>query len=276
MSLPVSVMSVIFESKTPPPPIIIMKKAKSSQSTLHKYFGGTGPLSSDLPQKKRRCGLSGLTLYTEEEISESKGMDKSFKQFWNRKVEEISTDKSCKKRLQSRSSMQGAIYTAWTLQKTEYLVIEADEIKKISKDLAHLKSLKKMNTCHYDVIAEYNYLEELHKEGASRDLIAIAEKKIEEKMSDLKKAQLALTKAIARRRETAHHEEIKRAQDQSSTTSLSLSENDTQSLPTEVMEKLVDDIKCETTAFYEGDYHCDPDHEATKKVVDYSDSEEEN
>ena len=73
---------------------------------------------------------SGIKIYSEDEIRKSEeGLDKKFKQFWNKRIVEISTDERCKALLPTKLAIKGAVYTDWTMEKTTLLEIEADEIK---------------------------------------------------------------------------------------------------------------------------------------------------
>ena len=106
------------------------EKDTKEQTTLDKYFGGSGPPTVPTPAAKKKCPYSGIKIYSDDEIRKSdSGLDRKFKQFWNKRIIEVSTDESCKALLPTKAAIKGAVYTDWTMEKTTLLEIEADEIK---------------------------------------------------------------------------------------------------------------------------------------------------
>ena len=183
-----------------------MAQSCKKQATLHKYFGG-GPSMAPQPPAKKTCPYSGIKLYSEEEIKESgEGLDKTFKQFWNKRIKEITTDESCKKLLPSKAAIKGAVYTDWTLEKTSLLEVEADEIKMKASKL-HIYRKKRAEDAKIvnmtknvsDMKNKHDTLVALFERGELEDGM-IEDNEIDIALKDLKKAQDALKKSITRRK----------------------------------------------------------------------------
>ena len=102
--------------------------AKKVQTTINKYFGGGGPCTTHSPPRKKRCIQTKLLLYTDEDIVNSEGMDRRYKEFWNEKVKEME-DVRYRLHLPTVSSLEGSIRTSWVYKKTSYIEIEADDVQ---------------------------------------------------------------------------------------------------------------------------------------------------
>ena len=59
----------------------------------------------------------GIHIFADEDVAESSGLDKEYKLFWNAKATELCQDKAVRHKLKDKAAIQGAINTAWTLQK---------------------------------------------------------------------------------------------------------------------------------------------------------------
>lgn len=67
-----------------------------------------------------------VKIFSEQEINKSIGMQKSYRQFWNDKAEELCSSNALKHFKPGK--IQGAINVAWSLKKTEILKEELEEI----------------------------------------------------------------------------------------------------------------------------------------------------
>ena len=68
-----------------------------------------------------------LKIYSHNEIRISKGLERIRREFWNSKAEEICKDKALT--TWPKSAMHGVIDTAWVLEKTAFLIMEANRIE---------------------------------------------------------------------------------------------------------------------------------------------------
>ena len=146
------------------------KVPKFVQTTVDKYFGGSGPSHAVVKAKRPRSRYYGVELFTTKDIDDSVGLEKSFKEFWNDKVQEICLSKECRSKLSTKPAVEGAVRTAWTLEKTKFLEIEADEIRTLMKrayplSIFHLKvksiddNVQRMNTILSDINTQYSLIE---------------------------------------------------------------------------------------------------------------------
>ena len=131
--------------------------------------------------------------------------------FWNDKAVEICSDKSITDELNNnREAIERAIHSSWTLHKTSLLELEAEELEDkailvyddaVARELI-LKNVKKnrdrMKTAHATIHALSNIIAE-SSESQKMQL----EKQLSQEISELKKAQDALSKAIQRSPVTA-------------------------------------------------------------------------
>ena len=83
-----------------------------------------------------------VKIFSAKEIEESKGLQKTYRQFWNDKAEELCKISSL--RTFKPGEIQGAVNVAWTMKKTEYL---KDELETIDKEIN--------NKCPVDILRKF-------------------------------------------------------------------------------------------------------------------------
>ena len=72
-----------------------------------------------------------MNLFSEQEVNESTGIQKSYRQFWNDKAEELCRSNALK--TFKPGEIQGVINVAWSLKKTDIL---KDQIEEVNKEIA--------------------------------------------------------------------------------------------------------------------------------------------
>ena len=182
------------------------------QASLFKFYKpGDGSSSKPRPPVLQTPSKFNIHLYSEDEIERARGLNKLRLRFWNDKAVEICSDKSITDELNNnREAIEGAIHSSWTLHKTSLLELEAEELEDkailvyddaVARELI-LKNVKKnrdrMKTAHATIHALSNIIAE-SSESQKMQL----EKQLSQEISELKKAQDALSKAIQRSPVTA-------------------------------------------------------------------------
>jgi hypothetical protein len=178
----------------------------TTQSTLHMFFkshdsGGEKPIA-----KPKTIEYSpeffGIHTYSEEDIRNSIGLDKTYKQFWNAKALELSKDEKARRKLKDKAGIQGAINTIWTLHKSDLLKIQVEEL-----------TVYVSQAYNRDKIAMINYLSsvEANKEKVMElteslrllyeDATDEAGPEVSDIMKELRKVQGALKKTIDRKQQ---------------------------------------------------------------------------
>ena len=229
------------------------KKSKV-QSTMHRFFQSE-PFSSSSQGVQPTITFSpdslGIHMYSSEDIQEAKGMEKDFRIFWNAKASELCSDKSVRCKLRDRVAIQGAIHTSWTLHKTTLLQLRSEELTTRVEEVytsevereVKLKTIQKNMDRVVNSTAKVNALyAEVENNGDVQVHDAITKE-----LSELRKSQEALTRAIKRRQE-----EIDRASEQLET----MVTTPPVHLSTEEMFQIVKEIRDESN------YHTS-DEEAT-------------
>ena len=97
------------------------------------WFKGSKPKYPNAFSKK-------VFLWSDRQIAAAKGLEKPRKEFYNRKVEELCTNKETKQ--WTKTEIIGAADTAWILKKTEFLHVETQKIQAQSKGV-NLSSKRK-------------------------------------------------------------------------------------------------------------------------------------
>jgi len=177
----------------------------------------------------------GIHTYSEAEIQQSKDLSQEFRKFWNEKAGELCKDKSVKGKLRNKIALQGAIYTSWSLHKTNLPQVKAEEVQAKARtlykdDIAWSHVLKSVTRNVERILSAHAKVNHLYQamDGSS----TTAEKELEEGMHELHKAQDALLKAIERRLADIalieHEEEQKTAL--VTTSPVTLSDNELESL----------------------------------------------
>ena len=199
------------------------KKAKiSRQPTLFDLCAPRTSTQQPTPSPFSTARARKVKIFSEQEIDESIGMQKSYRQFWNDKAEELCSSNALKDF--KPGEIQGAINVAWSLKKTEILKEELEEINMEIATRCTGSALKKMqmskstvekNTTRVDAAVStvkeaqkkltterQKYLESTNK--SERKLAAATADEIENnsdfQMVELQRAQDALRKALNARK----------------------------------------------------------------------------
>ena len=187
---------------------------QSSLFKFYKYQQGTGPgrATMDRPTTLGIVPVSlstfNIRLYSESEIENATGLNKQRLKFWNDKAIELCSDKSITDHLyNNREAIEGAIHSSWVMNKTSILELKAEEMEEKAKACYEdevvreeiLKGVKRnvlrMKDAHASVCGLYNIL--ASSSGTERDQLEL---QLTEDVSELKKAQDALSKALQRSR----------------------------------------------------------------------------
>lgn len=150
--------------------------------------------------------MFNIHLYSEEEVKNVKfGLNQQRLRFWNEKAVEICSDKTITNELDNnREAIEGAIHSSWTLHKTGLLELQVEELEdkaKVYDEVAReyllrnvRKNLDRMQTSHATISA----LSDMIAESSDMTQKVQLEKQLSQEMSELKRAQDALSKAIQR------------------------------------------------------------------------------
>jgi hypothetical protein len=185
------------------------------QASLFKFYKPDHDDGSNLKPKPPPVlptpSKFNIHLYSKDEIERARGLNKLRLQFWNDKAVEICSDKSMTDELNNnREAIEGAIHSSWTLHKTSLLELEVEELEdkailvyddEVAREVI-LKNVKKnrdrMQTAHATIHALSNIIAE-----SSESQKVPLENQLSQEISELKKAQDALSKAIQRSSVTA-------------------------------------------------------------------------
>ena len=183
------------------------------QTTLTTYFQASGP-SGSKPVESGASGSKpvitaipqdfGIHIYTTQEIEGRVGLAKEYRKYWNEKAREYCLDKRLMSKMDG-TAVKGAINTSWILHKSKLLLHQADELvekatavwpNKASRDHILKGILRntervKMADSHLNLL--YDELQ-LSEEKTSK------EKEMDSAMTELRRAQDALHKAIENKR----------------------------------------------------------------------------
>ena len=185
------------------------KKARSDntvQTTMFKFFQPSTPSQTPMLTVATTPESYGIHIYTPTEISKSQGLQQMFRKYWNEKAHELCADTSIRCKLKNKSAIQGAIYCSWTLHKTHLLQLQAEELQEDVKRFypekvaqEHMltpvtKNLDRMLIAYATATCLYSEMND-----GSEDLRKL-ETDLEREVSELRKAQDALSKAMERRR----------------------------------------------------------------------------
>ena len=146
-----------------------------------------------------------LKIYSHNEIRISKGLERTRREFWNSKAEEICKDKALK--TWPKSAMHRVIDTAWVLKETAFLTMEANRIenektaaKTKQKGATLTQNIERTLGKHRELLHLNAKLSSLKDpKNTSRDKKAQVdslEERAREAMGELKRAQETTRKAI--------------------------------------------------------------------------------
>lgn len=129
------------------------------------------PRPSSTPFSAARA--QNVKIFKEQEINESTGMKKLYRQFWNDKAEELCRSNALK--TFKPGEIQGAINVAWSLKKTDIL---KDQIEEVNKEIA--------SKCSTDVLKKFQMTKKTAEKNTER---------VDAAVSALRTTQENLTKA---------------------------------------------------------------------------------
>ncbi len=143
----------------------------------------------------------GLKVYSTKDIDAVEGMNRRYRQFWNQKANEICSDAHVLRKLSSKKAVEGAIAVSWTLKKTDFLLIQVDEMRLLSSETygeeAHgkdnigkiEKNVDRMQKASFS--ASYTY-QQAAETNLSNEAVQVLSESMTEEMTELKKAQQSL------------------------------------------------------------------------------------
>ena len=150
------------------------KKTKiSHQPTLFDMCGPSTATPRPSPTPFSAARARKVKIFSEQEINESTDMQKSYRQFWNDKAEELCRSNALK--TFKPGEIQGAINVAWSLKKTDIL---KKQIEGVNKEIA--------SKCSTD---------ELKKFQMSKKTVEKNTERVDAAVSALRKTQENLTTA---------------------------------------------------------------------------------
>lgn len=157
------------QDQVPPP-----KKTKiSHQPTLFDMCGPSTATPRPSPTPFSAARARKVKIFSEQEVNESTGMQKSYRQFWNDKAEELCRSNALK--TFKPGEIQGAINVAWSLKKTDIL---KDQIEEVNKEIA--------SKCSTDELKKF----QMSKKTAEKNT-----ERVDAAVSALRKTQENLTTA---------------------------------------------------------------------------------
>ena len=186
------------------------------QTTVFKYFQlsssqqQSSPDPSPTPCAKVSVATApqayGIHCFTEDEIRSAKGLQKTFRKFWNTKANELCASKEVRAKLQHKNAIQGAIYASWALEKTSHLQILAEGLEEDTKtvyedEVEREHILIPMNRNLKRMLQSYAYVNHLYETmhtSCGSDAKSL-EEALDKELTELRKAQEALHKVIKRR-----------------------------------------------------------------------------
>ena len=199
------------------PPSKIAKASR--QSTIIEFASTSQNTNSETaPQLYSAARARKVKIHSEQEIQNASEMVKLYRVFWNNKAEEICSSQALKQFLPGQ--IQGAINVAWTIEKAKYIKREAAEVEQevgpgcpehLVKKFADSKKTIERNTNRVE--AAHNSVKQLQEKlssaryelfqanykterGKATVKIDTLEKKLEGALSELRKSEDSLWKAI--------------------------------------------------------------------------------
>ena len=186
----------------------------SRQPTILDFATGQSPSRKVTSDRYSFARARKVKIFTEREIESSTGLQKIYRRFWNEKAEEICSESNLKSF--KPGEVQGAINNAWTLKKTRHIREEIDSLKEeVSHPLSnailkkvtasnkttelkvHNKTQEKLMEAQFDLFTTKNSRQ---RKNAIEKVEAL-ERELEANLTELRKAQDALRKALDVKRE---------------------------------------------------------------------------
>ena len=151
------------------------------------------------------AGKKGIKVFSDTEIKRVPGFERLYRIFWNKKAEEICTDKVlCK---WTKTAIQGVIATEWTLKKTPLLFSHAVKLldaayhdQQRQKKGTVKSGMLSMLDAHKGLLGLDQKLRKLknptNTERRKKEKMANCEEEMKGKLTELKKRQEALRKSL--------------------------------------------------------------------------------
>lgn len=193
--------------------VISTEKRPCIQSTLHKYFSGATESRSDSvakPTVVQTPQSYDIHVYSAQEIEEAKGLEKSYREFWNSKATEICSHKCARSKLGDKVAIQGAINTSWILHKTNILKLKAEELDLEVAEVYQKHAAKRdllLSSVHRNVGRMVTTTEEINGLYAEFEVedecpdIAKIQDEITQKLKQFLKNQDSFLKALSRKKQ---------------------------------------------------------------------------
>lgn len=186
------------------------KRKCTVQTTLGKYFGSCNSAGSGSSSTRKTAtaipSVFGVHIYTAREIEQSEGLNKEYRKFWNMKGAEICQDKRLIPKMDD-ASVKGAINTSWLLHKCSLLEFQAKQVEEkvkllycnqasIDHSLTSIKcNLERVKVAEATLEMLYDELSQMELQSEKKQ----KEIELETAMTELKKAQAALHRALTRK-----------------------------------------------------------------------------
>ena len=195
----------------------------TEQTTVFKYFQpvATDSASSSSPSLSKPSFTEspqafGVHCYSEAEIQSAFGLQQDYRRFWNEKAVELCSDRSVRANLGYKGAIKGAIDSAWTMHKTEILRLQAEMVTTKSKqlysdDATHLHEISSISSNVDRMLQACTSVNVTYTEIDNTSSLAEKAKLeivLKDDMSELKKAQAALQKAIKEKNKIIQAEEL--------------------------------------------------------------------
>ena len=146
-----------------------------------------------------RMFIQGMKIYSNSEINRTSGYKRLYRIFWNKKLEEVCSDRVLVKC--TKTAIEGIIATEWTLKKTPLMNNHAmqllsedypEHIKRCQKQNTMEKNLAEMLHVHKQLLSLDGKLRHLRKpsntEKNKKGKVTELEVKMKAKLSELKKS----------------------------------------------------------------------------------------
>ena len=189
------------------------KRPCTAQATLFKYFK-VSEQQDGSPSSSHQLTVAtpesyGLKVYSKSEIESASGLKQEYLKFWNDKAAELCGDKNIREKFRNnKKAIMGAINSSWTLQRTELLRLKAEEVIEAAKTVytndvrrEHILSSVRSNvTRMQDAASTVTQFYHIMDQSTPAEILGM-EADLTKEISQLKRAQDALIKALQRKRE---------------------------------------------------------------------------
>lgn len=135
-----------------------------------------------------------MKIFSEQEVNESTSMQKSYRQFWNDKAEEL-----CRSNALKTFTEPGAINVAWSLKKTDIL---KDQIEEVNEEIA--------SKCSTDELKKFQMSKTVEKNTERVDAAVSALRKTQENLTTGRQEFVDSTNKSERKLASARVDEIEK------------------------------------------------------------------